>query len=280
MPPEPFTLPAARPLEGLLDLPERRSPAPVVVLCHGFKGFAEWGFFPPLAALLAERGVAAVRFNTSGSGMRLGEDRATDLEGFRHHTISGELADALAVLDALPQIAPGRLDASRVALFGHSRGGALALLAAASPPWRDRLRALVTWSAVATFDRLTENEKERWRESGEHLVVNLRTGQQLPLALDLLDDVERHREALDPAAAAATRRAPWLIVHGDSDATVPVSEGEELAAAAAPPCKLLRVAGADHGFGAVHPFAGPNPRLIEAMDATQTWLLRYLRARS
>ena len=265
-------------LEGLADLPDRRGPAPGVVFCHGFKGFAEWGFFPPLAALLAERGLAVVRFNTSGSGMRLGEDRATDLEGFRRHTLSGELADILAVLDALPRLVSGRLDADRVALFGHSRGGALALLAAASPQWRDRLRALVTWSAIAGFDRLTDAEKRRWRERGEHVVVNLRTGQRLPMGVGLLDDLESHRERLDPLAAAAALRAPWLIVHGVADPTVPIAEGERLAFAAAPPARFLRVAGADHGFGAVHPFAGPNPRLVEAMNATQAWLLRYLRA--
>jgi len=84
-------------------------------------------------------------------------------------------------------------------------------------------------------------------------------------------------EELDPRLAASRRRAPWLIVHGDRDETVPLAEGEELAAAAAPPCELLRIEGADHTFGAKTPFAGPNPLLIAAMNATQTWLLRWLR---
>src|SRR6185503_9703269 len=50
--PTPFQLRGPRPLVGYLDLPDDPAPAPVVVLCCGFKGFAEWGFFPPLAALL------------------------------------------------------------------------------------------------------------------------------------------------------------------------------------------------------------------------------------
>lgn len=279
----PFELDSPRPLVGLIDLPAEPGPAPVVVLCHGFKGFAEWGFLPPLAALLAERGLAVVRFNFGDSGMRLGDELVTDLEAFRRQTISSEVDDLLAVVAALPELAPGRLDTSRLALFGHSRGGGVAVvgaarLAEASPAESDRLRALVTWAAVSHLDRLPADEVQRWRETGTWTAVNARTGQQLPVGLELLRDVEAHGEALDPRGAAARRRAPWLIVHGDRDETVPVAEGDALAAAAAPPVELLRIAGGDHTFGAKTPFAGPNPLLIAAMNATQTWLLRWLRA--
>lgn len=271
--------PAARPLEGLLDLPDAPGPAPVVVLCHGFKGFAEWNFLPAVADLLRDRGCATVRFNFRGSGQWLDDDRVTDLETFRRHTLSGDLADLHQVLSALPGLAPGRLDVERVALFGHSRGGGMAILAAAEERWRDELRALVTWAAVSTFDRLGEAELARWRETGSHVVVNARTGQELPMGLEHLDDFEAHRAELDVLAAAGRRRAPWLIVHGERDETVPASEGEALAAAASPPVELLRIAGADHTLNSKHPFAGPNPALIQALDATQTWLLRHLRAR-
>lgn len=279
-----FELPGERPLEGLLDLPARAAPAPVVVVCHGFKGFADWGFFPALAALLAERGVAAVRFNFRGSGMRLGEDRVGDLEAFRAQTIAGELADLQQVVAALPTLAPSRLDLDRLALFGHSRGAGTALLAAAAEPLRSRLRALVTWAAVATFDRLDAAQKEHWRESGSYRVVNARTGQQLPIGLALLDDVESHREAYDLRAAAGRRRAPWLLVHGEQDETVPVAEGEALAAAAreagaaTAPCAWVRLPGGDHTFGSRHPFERPTPALATALEHTQRWLLRWLRA--
>ena len=97
----PFTLegPVAL-LHGLVDLPDEPGERPTVVICHGFKGFMEWGFFPSLAALLAERGFVAVRFNLSGTGMRPGDERVTDLAAFRDNTYSRELADLLAVLDA------------------------------------------------------------------------------------------------------------------------------------------------------------------------------------
>ncbi|HEX2251699.1 MAG TPA: alpha/beta hydrolase, partial [Thermoanaerobaculia bacterium] len=165
-----------------------------------------------------------------------------------------------------------------VGLFGHSRGGAVALLAAAHPELADvPVRALVTWAAIARVDRWSDEEKEAWRRDGSLPVVNSRTGQVLPLGIDLLRDVETHRTELDLAAAARRRRAPWLIVHGSDDTSVGAEEGERLAAAASDPKELLLVEGADHTFGAKQPWVGPTPQLIAAMNATQTWFRRHLR---
>jgi pimeloyl-ACP methyl ester carboxylesterase len=279
----PLTLPSpfGVSLDGLLDLPDPGrfpGPRPAVVICHGFKGFMEWGFFPYLATLLAERGFAAVRFNVSGSGMRPGEDRVADPEAFRADTHSRELAEVLAVLDT---VAAGgapfeRCDPRRLGLFGHSRGGANAILAAAQR--RERVRALVTWAAIAGVDRYSAEQKAAWRRDGELPVVNARTGQQLALGLGLLEDIEAHRTELDLLAAAGRRTAPWLIVHGEDDESVPAAEGRRLAERAGDGAatELLVLPGADHTFGARHPFTGPNPALIQALNATQSWLRRYL----
>ncbi len=283
--PVPFELETAegRILHGLLDLPAGRGPGPAVVVCHGFKGFMEWGFFPHLATLLAERGFVVVRFNFSGSGMRPGEDRVSDPEAFRTATFTRDVAEIHHVLQALPEsIAPGRVDADRVGLLAHSRGGGAAILSTASTAsaasagrQNGSPRALVTWAAVASFDRLGEEEKEIWRQNGEVPVVNARTGQTLPIGAEVLRDLEEHGPELDIRAAAAKIHAPWLIVHGGDDETVPVAEAHELASAA-PGAELLEIDGAGHTFGAVHPFAGPTPHLIQAMNATQTWFRRHL----
>jgi pimeloyl-ACP methyl ester carboxylesterase len=264
-------------LHGVADLPDLPGERPAVVICHGFKGFMEWGFFPHLASLLAERGFVAVRFNLSGAGMRPGDELVTDLAAFRENTYSRELADLLAVLASLGEtIAPGRVDRRRLGLFGHSRGGGDALLAAAGSPWRERVRALVTWAAIADVDRFTPEQKEEWRRAGELPVVNARTGQRLALGVGLLDDVERRRAELDLLAAAASRTAPWLIVHGEEDESVPVAEAQRLAARAGGEKELLILLGANHTFGVRHPFAGPTPQLIQALNATQRWFRTHL----
>lgn len=267
-------------IHGVVQTPGEASPGPrpAVVVCHGFKGFFEWGFFPPLAELLVQRGYTVIRFNYSGSGQKPGDELVTDLEAFRRNTFSLELDETLRVLSAAEDLAPGRVDTSRMALIGHSRGGAAAILAAASEPWRDRLQALVTWASISSYEIYRRGEAEV-RENGYATIVNGRTGQELKLGPDLLDDLDAHSERLDVRAAAGRRRAPWLILHGTDDESVPVEQARELKEAGlrsaevdGGPVELDLIEGAGHTFGARHPFTGPTPDLIRLFNATQSWL--------
>ncbi len=282
----PFTLPSTTGaiLHGLVDLPAsplKPKPYPTVVICHGFKGFLDWGFFPPLAELLAERGFAVVRFNFSGAGQLPGEDQVTDPAAFRANTYSRERDDLLSVLDGLAAIEQTisqeerNFDLDRISLLGHSRGGGDVLLAAAHPRWRDSIRALVTWASISTVDRVSDAQREIWRRDGELITVNSRTGQRLAIGVEVLDDVELHAAELDLRAAAAVRTAPWRIVHGSDDESVPAAEAEALFEVAREPRELVWIEGGSHTFGARHPFAGPTPQLIQAMNATQEWLIRF-----
>jgi uncharacterized protein len=274
----PFTLTNdGAPLHGLVNLPDQPGERPAVVICHGFKGFMEWGFFPCLADLLAERGYVAIRVNLSGTGMRPGDELVTDPEAFRANTYGRELSDLLAVLEATGEtIAPGRVDRQRLGLFGHSRGGGNAVLAAARSPWRERVRALVTWAAIADVDRFTPEQKEDWRRAGEMPVVNARTGQRLALGREMLEEIEARKPELDIQAAAAARLAPWLIVHGEEDESVPAAEARRLAERATGETELLLIPGANHTFGSRHPFAGPTPQLVQVLNATQRWFRAHL----
>ncbi len=265
-------------LVGTLDLPAGSGPAPAIVCAHGFKGFMEYGFLPYLAELLAARGFVVARFNFSSAGMQPGDERVTDTEAFKHGLISKDRRELALVLEALAagKIAPGRVDATRVGLLGHSRGGGTSVVVAGSPDWRDRIGALVTWAAISTYARVPESEQQIWRDRGEYPILNARTGQLLGLGVDVLEDLIAHRAELDILAAAGRRTAPWLILHGDQDDTVPVEEARMLHAAAADPKELCIVRGGDHGIGGRHPFQGPRPTVIEAMNATQSWFRRHL----
>ncbi len=275
---EPFVLSiGGRDVHGVVHLPEREGPRPAVLVCHGFKGFMEWGFFQPLAELLAERGFVAVRFNFPGTGMKPGDELVTDPEAFRTAKLSVEVDEILGLLDALAdgRLAAGHVDPERLGLVGHSRGGATSALATARAD--GRVKALVTWAAVASYLELYGPEAlALWRQHGNLPVANARTGQELLVGVEVLDDLEAGGDALVPERAAASVDVPWLVAHGADDEAVPVEHARRLADAASGVSELLEVPATGHTFGAVHPFAGPTPELTQVLNATQTWLRRHL----
>ena len=232
-----------------------------MVICHGFKGFKDWGFFPKLADRLAVAGFTAISFNFSGSGVSDGE--AFDQpDRWAHQRPSADLNDVQAVVDYAAQ------EGSKwVGIIGHSRGGGLAVLHAARD---ERIRALVTWSAIDHFLRWPEEDIARWRREGKIDVVNQRTGLVLTILRDALDDVDANAAGLLNVPAAAARvRVPWLIVHGTGDRAVPVEAAHILAkASGSPATELLLLDGSDHTFGIKHPWAGTTPEFDAVLERT------------
>jgi pimeloyl-ACP methyl ester carboxylesterase len=246
-----------------------------VVLVHGFKGFARFAFFPRLADRLASAGLNAVTFNFSGSGVGEDMETFTDPDAFAENTYARELHDlgrVLAESERRGWVGP------QCGLFGHSRGGGVALLQAA----RDvRVRALVTWSAIASVKRWTDVQMDEWRARGYVEIPNSRTGQTFRVNTALLDEVEEHHHGrLNLRMAASTLLCPWLIVHGDADETVPVAEGEQLLEASEGRAELLRVKGGSHVFNVAHGKPASSPQLDEAMDHTVRFFVERLVARS
>ena len=127
----------------------RDSARPAIVVVHGWKGFKDWGMFPPLAERLARAGFATITFNLSGSGV---DDRGELVwpERFGRDTFTAELEDVATVIDALARGDLGVASPSSIGVVGHSRGGGVAVLQAANDP---RVRALVTWSAISSVER-------------------------------------------------------------------------------------------------------------------------------
>jgi pimeloyl-ACP methyl ester carboxylesterase len=106
-------------------------------------------------------------------------------------------------------------------------------------------------------------------------VTNQRTGEVLPLYPDILDDLDRNAASLDIAAAAGRITAPWLIIHGLVDETVPAAEARALSAAA-PAAELLLIEHTGHTFGAAHPLTTRTPALEQVFDASLAFLSRHL----
>ena len=260
--------PGGRSLRAIATLP--RDPRGTVIICHGFKGFSRWGFFPHLAESIAKEGLRAIRFDFSGSGVGDDGESFTDEAGFAANTFSLELEDLAAVEAEVAR--RGWIDAP-YGLVGHSRGGGTAILHAAG---NRRVGGLVTLAAIASVRRWSPAEERAWRERGYAEIVNSRTGQVLRLGTALLDDIDADTGGrLDIAAAAARMKAPWLIIHGDADSSVAVDDAHALADAA-PDARLLVITGASHTFDVAHPMRASSPALDLAVSETTEWMRREL----
>lgn len=250
------------PIRGVVRHPEKHLRGTILVL-HGFKGFSRWGFFPYLADLFARAGFRTVTFDFSGSGIGPDGESFTELRAFRDNTIARELEDVALVRDHARE--RGWIG-ERYGLFGHSRGGGVAILHAA----RDRgVAALATWSAIASIARYSPDEMAAWRERGEMPVTNARTGQVMPVGLAALEEIERDAGgALDIVGAAASLEIPWLLAHGSADETVAYADAERLhVAARRAAVRLARIGGASHTMDARHPLPTPIPPRLERVTA-------------
>lgn len=261
------------PIRGDVRVAEGEEPRSAVVVCHGFKGFRAWGTWPHLARALAAEGHAAVTFDFSRNGVGADGVDFSALDLFAGNTHSRNVDEIRMVLEAVDgkRLLPRR--PKRIGLLGHSRGGGEAILAAAEDR---RVDALVTWAAIGSVYRWSDEQVDRWRRGETVEVENARTKQMMPMGPGFWADVERNTERLDIRRAAAALDVPWLLVHGSADASVPVADAEMLFDMAGDNAELLVVDGADHTFGAKHPWAGPTPDLRAAVDATLEWCDTHL----
>ncbi len=248
------------------------NPKGTVVICHGFKGFAHWGFFPELAKRIASAGMNAVTFDFSGSGV--GEDRETwsDEDRFSRNTFTAELKDLERVIAMVRS--QGWITGS-FGLLGHSRGGGVAILHAAKD---EDVAALVTWNSISHVQRWSEAEAAAWRKKGYTEIANARTGQVFKMGPALVDDVAANAKgSLDIDAAAGRVKAPWLILHGEGDETVPSAEAERLHAASKSR-STLRIIPGNHGFDGKHPLTEVPLNLERAISETVRFFAEKLGA--
>jgi uncharacterized protein len=270
---ENFSLPGSnnKLITGDITFDDANSTLPLVIFVHGFKGFKDWGAHNMVARYFAQNGFRYLKFNFSHSGVK--EDNpidVTDMDAFASNTISKELYD----LDQVVRFACSKENFSgtgKVSLLGHSRGGGVSIIQASNDPSVDKL---ATWGAIADFKSLWKPEQvEQWRKEGEIHVENARTKEKMPLKISLLEDLEQNREIFDIEAAAKRLNIPWLIVHGDQDINVDVSIAKKLNAIQLN-ARLNIIEGADHVFGAQHPFEGQTlpKHLLAACEATINFL--------
>lgn len=242
---------------------------PVILLCHGFKGFKDWGFFPYAAEKMAEKGFHVIRFNFSCNGV--GVTDFDELEKFAINTYSREQEDLDILLDYIQNNHlpfSNQFDLNRITLVGHSRGGGTSLLFAAE---HLEIKAVVTWNGIADVDLFDEQLKDEIRKNGIAFISNARTKQQMPIRSIVLEDMEKYKERYHILSKIKELQIPFLAIQGKEDMKRLV-EGAQLMKKAAPHQSFIDIPEANHTFGAVHPFQGTTPQLENTLLETISFL--------
>jgi pimeloyl-ACP methyl ester carboxylesterase len=234
---------------------ESEEPQPLVIFCHGYKGFKDWGAWHLVAQTFADAGFCFVKFNFSHNGGTVENPiDFPDLDAFAENNFSLELEDLDRVLNEIENESehfPKQI--STISLIGHSRGGGIVMIKAEED---SRINKVVTWASVSDFKpRFQENtdEFESWKKTGVTYVQNSRTKQMLPHNFQFYTDFKENEKRFSINRAVQNLKIPQLIVHGSDDQTVSLKEAKAIHSWNVN-SELLIIDGADHVFGAKHPW--------------------------
>lgn len=250
------------------------SSAPCLIYVHGFKGFKDWGFIPYLSNYFANQGYFVLTFNFSHNGIGINKLELTELDKFAKNTVSLELSELSDIINAYHNGFFGP-NSNKVAILGHSRGGAVSLL---SSFLNKNVNAYVIWGSVAKLDRYTERQKKEWREKGFIEVINSRTNQMMRINIEVLEDIEKIINSDNNLISAVQNlNKPLLIIHGEQDLTVPIYEAEMIYEWSNKGLsKFVRIPNAGHTFDIVHPFEGSNRKFDLVLEETKNFLNNIL----
>jgi uncharacterized protein len=247
----------------------------VVVFCHGFKGFKDWGPFNKIANHFADNDIVFVKFNFSFNGTTTNDPvNFCDLKAFGNNNFCKELDDLSLVLDWIEncQELKGEINTSKISLFGHSRGGSIVMLKTAEDI---RVKKVISWASPSNFlERLPKKEKlVKWKELGVAYIYNGRTKQNMPMYFQFYENCIKFAKRLNIQNAVSKMSIPHLLVHGNEDPTVLLSEAVNIKSWN-PDIDLHIIDGANHVLGGFHPYALEKfPKdLQEAIDVTIKFL--------
>lgn len=250
---------------------------PLIIFAHGFKGFKNWGGFPYMMNKFAEAGFAAVSFNFTHNGVSPeSPEEFSRLDLFAENTHTKELDDLESVTDYFYQHADEyNINKEKIALAGHSRGGAAVLIRSAED---SRIKTTVTLASVATVNRYTDEQKKRWREKGYIEIPNARTGQLMRMNKTFLEDIEINSERLDILKAVKRIQIPLLIIHGKEDLAVKFTDAEKIYNASdKTKSELFIIENTGHTFGAEHPFKGSTKAFDMAIEKSINFIKKGLK---
>lgn len=228
---------------------------PVLIFCHGYKGFKDWGAWNLMAKAFADAGFYFIKFNFSHNGGTVKQPiDFPDLEAFGNNNYTKELDDLESVIDWVyinPKL-KNNTNSNNITLIGHSRAGGIVTIKAEED---NRIKTVISLAGVCDFGKRpsTTGNLKQWKKDGVKYVINGRTKQQMPHFYQFYEDFIANENRLTIKRAVSNLKIPYLIIHGDNDTSVVIEEAEQLHNWN-PDSQIEIIEGANHVFGAHHPW--------------------------
>jgi pimeloyl-ACP methyl ester carboxylesterase len=255
---------------------ENNTKKPLVIFCHGYKGFKDWGAWDLVAHTFREADLFFVKFNFSHNGGTVENPiDFPDLDAFAENNYTKELEDVDSMLNHLLSEENeflNQIDTNNITLIGHSRGGGISIIKASEDV---RISKLITWASVSGFGQRTSTtgDLEQWKKDGVKYVLNGRTKQQMPHNYQFYLDYKANENRLNIELATKKVSIPFLIIHAEGDPSVKFNEAENLHAWNNK-SELFSIEKSNHVFDASHPYK--NKKLPEALQQVVTKSISFI----
>lgn len=231
-------------------------PKPVVIFCHGYKGYKDWGGWNLVAERFAEEGCFFLKFNFShNGGTPKNPIDFPDLEAFAQNNFTKELDDLEDIINFISATDNfgNEINSNAISLIAHSRGAGIILIKASEEP---RIKNVITWAGVSDFKerfQIGSSQFNDWKEKGITYIENSRTKQLMPHYFQFFQDFSANENRLTIKLAVQKLNIPLLVIQGSDDATVIEAEAS-LLHQWSPKSELEIIKNGDHSFGTIHPW--------------------------
>ena len=232
------------------------TPKPLIIFCHGYKGYKDWGAWDLVAERFAEEGYFFLKFNFSHNGGTPNNPiDFPDLDAFAQNNFTKELDDLEDILNFISTTDSfgNELNQNHISLIAHSRAAGIILIKASE---KSRVKNVITWAGVSDFKarfQIGSSQFNDWKEKGITYIENSRTKQLMPHYFQFFQDFSANENRLTIKLAVKKLNIPLLVVQGSDDTTVIEAEAS-LLHQWSPKSELEIIKNGDHSFGTIHPW--------------------------
>lgn len=222
-------------LHGYLTIPRGSDGKNLPMILHPHGGphgpRDDWGFNPEVQ-FLANRGYAVMQINFRGSG---GYGKAFEAKGYRNWglTMIDDMTDAMRWA-----VSQGIADPQRLCTYGASYGGYAALQSVVREP--EKYQCAIGYVGLYNMDLWLKDSDVAERRSGRNYQS------------EVFPPTSAERQAQSPAFFIDRINVPLMLVHGEKDMRVPISQFRDftrrLEEAGKPPQVVVVEEKEGHGF--------------------------------